>query len=295
LVRPLLDVRKADLKKYARANRVAFREDKSNASLDFQRNRIRHELLPLLTRKYQPALASSIQRVIEIIGAESQLAKDAAQKWLRGKTGAQFDKLPIAVQRCVLQLQLMAADFAPEFELIERLRCEPGKKVSIGPGISIQRNINGKIQLSRIAAADLSQVVAKEVDLQKVKDVTFNGARIFWSIEQQKGFRRPIAGQGREMFDADKVGSRIILRHWRAGDRFQPIGMRSAVKLQDLFTNAKIPRDLRGRLMLATTTRGEIFWVEQMRIAEGFKLTPQTARRLRWTWKAAREDSAVAS
>jgi len=295
LVRPLLDVRKADLKKYARANRVVFREDKSNASLDFQRNRIRHELLPLLTRKYQPALATSIQRVIEIVGAESQLAKEAAQKWLRRKTGAQFDKLPVAVQRWVLQLQLVADAIAPEFELIERLRCEPGKKVSIGPGISIQRNANGRMQTSRVAAPAGFQTTEKKVDLKKVKRIDFNGARIRCKIEQQKGFRRPIVGQGRELFDADKVGSRIVLRHWRAGDRFQPIGMSSAVKLQDLFTNAKIPRDLRGKLMLATTSRGEIFWVEQMRIAEGFKLTPQTARRLRWSWKAARADSAVAT
>jgi tRNA(Ile)-lysidine synthase len=97
-------------------------------------------------------------------------------------------------------------------------------------------------------------------------------------------FTRPQPARGREFFDADKVGDKIILRHWRAGDRFQPIGMASPVKLQDLFVNAKIPAAQRRELVLATTARGEIFWVEGLRISERFKLTPATRRKLRWSW-----------
>jgi len=74
------------------------------------------------------------------------------------------------------------------------------------------------------------------------------------------------------------------LRHWRAGDRFQPIGLKSAVKLQDLFVNAKIPAAQRRNLILAATAAGEIFWVEGLRIGEKFKLTSATKRRLRWNW-----------
>jgi tRNA(Ile)-lysidine synthase len=76
-----------------------------------------------------------------------------------------------------------------------------------------------------------------------------------------------------------------VLRHWRAGDRFQPSGMKSRVKLQDLFTNQKIPRDERQQLIVAETARGEIFWVERLRIAERFKLSGGTNRCLQWRWK----------
>jgi len=88
-----------------------------------------------------------------------------------------------------------------------------------------------------------------------------------------------------EFFDADKIGSKIVLRHWRAGDRFQPIGLKSAAKLQDLFTNAKIPREQRRGLILAETVCGEIFWVEGLRISENFKITPKTKRQLVWHCK----------
>jgi tRNA(Ile)-lysidine synthase len=103
-------------------------------------------------------------------------------------------------------------------------------------------------------------------------------------VEAFNGARRRSHTAGCESFDADKVGPEILLRHWHVGDRFQPIGMSSPVKLQDWFTNQKIPRERRRELVMATTATGEIFWVEGLRISEKFKLDPQTKRRLVWRW-----------
>jgi tRNA(Ile)-lysidine synthase len=108
---------------------------------------------------------------------------------------------------------------------------------------------------------------------------------ISWKQGRQTGAARPKPLAGREFFDADKVGARIVLRHWRAGDRFQPIGMAQAVKLQDLFVNAKIPRARRHALIVAATAAGEIFWVEDLRLGERFKLDGTTRRRWRWSWR----------
>ena len=88
-----------------------------------------------------------------------------------------------------------------------------------------------------------------------------------------------------ERFDADVIGDRIVLRHWRKGDRFQPIGMGQDVKLQDLFANAKVPREERHQRLVATTAMGEVFWVEGLRIAERFKLRAETRCVLEWKWK----------
>jgi tRNA(Ile)-lysidine synthase len=81
------------------------------------------------------------------------------------------------------------------------------------------------------------------------------------------------------------VGSGIVLRHWQPGDRFHPIGMTFAVKLQDWFTNRKVPWARRRGLIVATTLRGEIFWVEGQRIGERFKLTAGTRRQLDMRWR----------
>src|SRR5262249_30558724 len=116
-------------------------------------------------------------------------------------------------------------------------------------------------------------------------EVVFGGKKIHWNIEPQKTFRVPQPHSGRELFDADKVGSRIVLRHWQPGDRFQPIGMAKSAKLQDLFTNQRIPRAERHELIVAVTVKNELFWVEGLRISERFKLTSDTKRRLLWQWK----------
>jgi tRNA(Ile)-lysidine synthase len=60
LVRPLLGVTKAELREFARENKIRFREDATNALLAAPRNRIRNELLPLLRKKYQPGLAKTV-------------------------------------------------------------------------------------------------------------------------------------------------------------------------------------------------------------------------------------------
>ena len=86
LVRPLLDATKAELRGFARENIIRFREDATNTSLDQPRNRVRNELLPLLRRRYQPALTKTILRLMEIVGAEADLAGETARQWLK-KTG----------------------------------------------------------------------------------------------------------------------------------------------------------------------------------------------------------------
>src|SRR5437867_1493006 len=123
------------------------------------------------------------------------------------------------------------------------------------------------------------------VDLDANRQAEFEGLQIFWrrtTVKEPPGISRR---SQTERFDSDAIGERIILRHWRPGDRFQPIGMKSAVKLQDLFANAKVPRIERHRRVVATAANGEIFWVEGLRVSERFKLRPQTRRVLEWKWK----------
>jgi tRNA(Ile)-lysidine synthase len=113
-------------------------------------------------------------------------------------------------------------------------------------------------------------------------ETTFSGVNLRW--EQGYGRKRPLQAPQTEWFDADEVGKAIVVRHWRRGDRFQPIGMKKAVKLQDFFTNEKVSRGQRHELIVAQTVQGEVFWVEGLRIAERFKLTEGTIRRLKWRW-----------
>jgi tRNA(Ile)-lysidine synthase len=303
LVRPLLGLAKNELAECAHEGKIVFREDATNFSLGFLRNRIRNELLPLLRTNYQPALDKTILRVMEIVGAESEfIIKTARQPFdssghesahskknknrltsVATTLNSDFEKLPLAIQRRVLQAQLLALGVSADFELVEALRQSAGRFVSVGANTSAARDARGKIILraEQIPGFNESNLVVK---LSRKGEVNFDGVKFNWSFDDGLR-RRPPHRISPEFFDTGKIGNKIILRHWREGDRFQPIGLPSAAKLQDLFTNAKIPRERRRDLIVAEAENGEIFWVENLRISEHFKLTPQTKQILAWRWR----------
>ena len=282
LIRPLLDFSKSDLVMFAGENKIRFREDATNSSLEIPRNRIRNELLPLLRKKYQPSLTDIVLRVMQIVGAESELVGATARGWM-ARPDTVFSRLPLAVQRRVLQLKLDELGVVANFKLVEQLLRAPGTRVNLWPGLFVSRTKAGALILEREQKSEFSKA-EWVVDLEdKKRTAVFGGMKVRWDCQFGSRGRSPHQKQ-REFFDADKIGNKIILRHWRPGDRFQPIGMKSAAKLQDLFVNAKIPRDRRRKLVLAEADDGEIFWVEGLRIGERFKLTPQTARTLVWRW-----------
>lgn len=283
LVRPLLECSRADIEAFAVEARVSFREDASNRSPEFLRNRIRRELLPLLRSKFQPAINGVVLRQMEILSAENELLEADVRRWLREKA-VPFHRLPVAVQRRVLQRQLEEMPVAPEFERIEFLRRHPGTAVSVSRELSVWCDREGRVRSKRVAPSETS-VGGKLVSLAgKAGKGTFGGLSWNWTRVPARNPRLPAFEAGTEWFDAERVGSEVVLRFWRPGDRFQPIGMRGTQKLQDLFTNLKIPRVERGRRMVATTPDGRIWWVEGLRIGEHFKLRPDTRNRLRWTW-----------
>lgn len=288
LVRPLLDLSKADLETFARENKIRYREDATNLSPDFLRNRIRHELLSLLRKHYQPALNKTVLRLMEIVGAESDFASETAQSWLDVRPGQNnFEKLPVAIQRHVLRIQLVEFSITADFDLIESLRRSANELITVIANLSVSRNEKGQVNVyeHRATVFDESQLSVK---LNEPGKAVFDKVKFEWQVSTRRknlSWSKQTSGKaGTEFFDAEKIGEEIILRHWRAGDRLQPIGLQSATKLQDLFTNRKIPRQARHKLVVAET-RGEIFWVEGLRISENFKLTPQTKRVLIWKWR----------
>ncbi len=301
LVRPLLGGSKGELAEFARENKIRFRDDATNLTSDFLRNRIRNELLPLLRKNYQPGLDKAVLRLMEIVGAETEFAGEAAQAWLaidradlpvnpdarqRVPTKMVFAKLPVAIQRRVLQSQLAQAGVALDFSLIESLRQSADCFVSAGPKISVARDALGKVVLRGEAVHKFNES-KHAVKLGRAGEAEFGGRQFCWRVQTWKRTgRMPVPLKQMEYFDADKIGGGIVLRHWRAGDRFQPIGLKSAKKLQDLFTNAKISAARRRESVVAATENGDIFWVEGLRIADGFKLTRDTKRCLVWRWRS---------
>jgi tRNA(Ile)-lysidine synthase len=279
LVRPLLNVRKRELVAYAADAKLDYREDASNRETTFERNKIREKVLPFLRAEFPDFQDENLLRIMAVLSAEKDICQSAAEKWLAHRA-ANFQELPLAVQREVIHLQLLSTNVAPDFQLIEHLRQHPNHPITVGPGQYAESNADGEVDVHSSQPTTFSPD-SLSVDLGTVAQFTF--ANCVFRI----GFERPHAAHSQpycEFFDADRIGNQITLRHWQPGDRLQPIGMPQSVKLQDLFTNAKIDPAQRRACIVAVAECGEIFWVERLRIGEKFKVTAETKRILKWTW-----------
>jgi tRNA(Ile)-lysidine synthase len=287
LVRPLLEVTREELERYVRVEKIPFREDATNALPEFERNQVRHELLPWMRERFQPALTGTVLRTMGIIGAEAEFVRKTAREFRGLERTKSFDRLHRAVQRQVILLELVERGLRPEYDWIEMLREYPGRHVTLGAGRVLWRDAEGKIHEAKAPAPfDPEELTVHLAGGEG--EIEFGGKRIRWEKiwGAGDGIEPLSAGVNLEFFDAGKVGAKVRLRHWRSGDRYQPIGMGNEVKLQDLFTNEKIPRGERRKLVAGVTEQGEIFWVERLRMAERFKLDKQTVCRLKWEWTA---------
>lgn len=282
LVRPFLDFPRSELVAWATASGIKHREDASNRDARFLRNRVRNELLPYLCRDFSSATRRLVLRTMKGLADEAAWLRAAAVEYLTAPESQRtpFAKCSPALQRHVLALQLERQQLKFDWELIEKLREQPGVTIN-GPGNQLlSRDEHGALQLH-----ELTELVFQGGAIT----ATLSGSRgscevdsltVKWSLGP---CRRPLQLRpDREFFDAAAIGEALTLRHWQPGDRFQPSGMSQPVKLQNLFTNAKVPIADRRQRVIATTASGEVFWVEGLRIGERFKVTSTTRRCLVW-------------
>jgi tRNA(Ile)-lysidine synthase len=299
LVRPLLDSPRTTLEAYARAQRVRFREDATNTDSSIERNWIRATLLPQLHRRFGNRARASILQSMDILGEEFEFLRTQARAWLtaRPRRRLPFHQLPAALQRACVQIRLIDAGIVPEFHHIEQLRLTPGQAGVCAEGWRLRLATDGTLVKEQLTQAPRFRADRRELRLRGAKgSAALGGVRVQWQLRATTRTRafslgstttRGPSGANSESFDATRIGHAITLRHWQPGDRFQPLGLKQAAKLQDLFTNAKIPRTTRHQLTLATTKAGVIFWVEGLRPGHAFRVRPSTRRVLEWSWRRA--------
>ena len=307
VIRPLLGVRRSEILKYLAAEKLPWREDASNADVRFTRNRIRHVLLPLLEREFNPAVRDTLLRTAEILRDEdSYLTRHVSDAiYSPDYCGEGIDVeafrgwLP-AVQRRVVRLWLgLGVDpTSAGFEHIEAVRelavsDSPSAEVHLPEDLVVYREYE---ELKKARRKELEPVTGKwplAIDGETVireLGVKFichsdpasagEGSRLL----PKKALlpeRRAQNDKQSECFDVDAIGDSPFIRTWQEGDHFQPLGMSGEKKLQDFFVDEKVPRRIRGRTPLLCAADGRIAWVVGMRIADPFKIGKTTRRILR--------------
>lgn len=285
LMRPLLDLSRAELESWARLHALEWVEDATNHDPAILRNAIRKEIIPRLERMIAGELPRLASRIMRAAADESDFVRAAAQRWME-EEGADFEQLHPAVQRQVLVLQCERMRWIPTFEAVEFFRAHPGELRTLKPGLTVRRLQDGMLLAAR------PEMVEPPSDSWRLKfssrrrqgKQAFGSWTIRWRVFPRKrsGLRLENRQEGEEWMDAGTLGGEVEIRAWRAGDRMRPLGMKGSKKLQDIWVDRKVPPHQRRSAPVVLTQKGEVVWAHGAGIAEPFKIRPGTERILGW-------------
>ncbi|MDW8319685.1 MAG: tRNA lysidine(34) synthetase TilS [Anaerolineae bacterium] len=304
LIRPLLDVPRAEVLAYCRAHGLQPRFDRSNEDTTFFRNRLRHQLLPLL-ETYNPQVRRVLRHTATVLADDYALLRGLAEAaWaevFREETAdglvldlPRWRALPTGLQRAVLRQaigrrrrSLRNINFVHVERALEVLRTgQAGARATLPAGLEAVVGYDcfvvGEAGVG-LPAGDAPQLTEPRLPLA-LPGVT--GIGNGWQVETAllapadlPTDWRANPDPWRAWLDADAVGPGPALRTRRPGDRFQPLGMAGHSKLlAEFFTNLKVSPSARDRWPLLVNTADEIAWVCGLRVDQRAAITPATQR-----------------
>lgn len=301
LVRPLLDVSRAEIRAYLADLGQPCCEDTSNADLARTRARVRHDLLPRLAREYNPDIAGALVRLGDLARSSGRslavtlAGLEVTAVVVLGPDRIVFDRGALGSVPRYLRAELLRRSWRragwPEQDMSARrwrrlaamARRGEARGVAIGVGVSVSTD-GPSLILTRSpdGGTDPSKRFPSDPIILEVPGdalVPWAGGRIVAAEEP--------AGPCDEVLDCDRLVPPLFVRAPATGDRFEPLGMGGrSTPLADFFRGRGVPRDRRTRTPLVCDRLG-IVWVVGHRIADRVKITDETQHRLRLTWDQA--------
>ena len=292
IIRPLLEISRQETDDCCRQHRLKPRIDASNLSLSPLRNRIRHQLLPLL-QSYNPQVAAALLRTARIASDElAFLDKEVARLWdeiavRQGKTiilnKERLCQLAPALKRHLLRTSiekllgnLRDIETRHIEEIMDTLDKPAGKRISLPEGLTFAVEYDRYLLGADPAALSPYPALDAETTLKIPGRTRLAG----WQVTATVIDREQMAEKADDLtacFDLDKAGNRVTVRRRKPGDRFQPLGLSQPKKLNAFMIDAKIPQAWRSRIPIVGSAE-HILWVVGWRIDERAKVTEDTRR-----------------
>lgn len=311
IIRPLSGLTRSQILDFLTLNDIKYVIDKSNQDTEYLRNKIRHNLIPELKKIYNPKIIETLSRLANILRSENKWINDVVDPIFE-KTISYVKDDVIALSVSLLKNTHIAAQRRIIRKAIERIKgnlkritflhidsairlLENGqadKKIDLPDRIRIKRS-NDFILFSkekkalRTIKSTLSgkKIPSFEYEISADKNLLKNPEIIFIeklnahiklseiSMENLPDFFE--AGHLTAFFDMDRINFPMVIRNYRHGDRFRPLGMNGTQKIKKYFINNKVPKPKRARCPVLLS-RTKIIWLVGYRIDDSVKVTSST-------------------
>lgn len=307
LIRPLLEISRAEIESYCQENGLSPRQDYSNQDTTFFRNRLRHELIPEL-ETYNPNVRQILQHTAKVVAADTEILSDQLDKaWyavIKNESGEEivFDlvdwlRLPLAMKRStlrravqILRCSLRDINFTHIENAIDVLeRGGTGAKATLPQGLMLTVGYQTFTVAPEMALSSprtlnephLLKGQVLELNLPGVTPLPHTNWQLkadllsYESLAQEKIKQ---VSRWEAYLDAGVIGSEAILRPRQPGDRFCPLGLTGhSKKVNEFMINEKIPARWRDFIPLLVSNK-RVLWVCGYRPDERAGLGPTTQR-----------------
>lgn len=305
LARPLLDIWREDILAYCKQQGLKPIYDRSNKEFVYFRNKIRHELVPLL-EKYRPGVQQRLWQMAHILeGDQKALEQEVNTRWENLQVERAPDYVAFKIENVLnlpkgLQRRMIRRVFhylRPHFTEVSFQVVEQTRQFLAHPPQSKEANLAGKIKVvfidekvyfatweANIPRSRWPQMPGEtSLKLPVPGEVFLNQG---WRLQAKyvDAGERPYNEIPRNTspyttwLDAGKIHLPLTLRARRPGDRFSPLGMgKKSMKVADFMTNEKIPQRARERWPLVLS-QGSVAWIAGYRLAHTFRITKKTKK-----------------
>jgi tRNA(Ile)-lysidine synthase len=285
IIRPLLFATRATIATYADEQKLAYREDSSNANDKYARNRLRHHVVPVLT-DLNPGLWQTLPRTVERLRAADVLVRlelDRSWREIIELVGKQT-LLPTEKLLALPELSFRLSEWLKPFgfttdqaiQMVASLTQEIGQKF---------QSPTHRIIHERLSSG-ATGLLLEELPVMSTYDITLTdwpiapvdvAGQFLLSVDRflkPENFR-PDANPDVAYLDADRLLFPLTIRPWRQGDRFRPLGLNGHKLVSDLLNDLKVSRSEREQT--AVLLSGDsIAWVISRRIDHHFRVTNET-------------------
>ena len=301
IIRPLYEIRRQDILAYLHDEGLSFRQDSSNAKPLYLRNRIRQEVLPILQRLV-PSSVDALCRLANVCReddryldeqvatlCDAQVKQERDGAWVMDRLF--LEGLPLAIRRRVVRSLLRRYSplaQPPSIRTVERClqavmkRGSEKRFVMKSAQLVVEKDFVRFLPRKPHELSHKTREQVTETSLAVPGHVVWAGTgQTIWAQEVPRPLLGDTAyGSSAIVVDADRLSGSLVVRGWRSGDRFHPLGMKGqSKKLQDFFTDLKVPIAARRRIPVLAAPEG-IVWIVGYRQDERWACTAATKRYL---------------
>lgn len=277
IIRPLLTVTREEIEGYLKKEHQGYCEDATNFQVEYARNKIRHEVIPVLKEvnpkvvEHMYELSEELKEIEEYLKEETKKAYDKVVV-SNEIQGLSFQLLPKVIQQRVIYLWLengygKKKDITKEYvkSVLELFSKQVGKRICLKDQRVIERTYQ--------CVAFQEMIEEKQDDIILLKDHKDFKIRILDASEiigkiQEKSYTK--------WLDYDKIKNTLVVRNRRTGDYFQ-LSDEKKQTLKKYFVNEKVPGQKRNEIPLVAE-ENHILWIVGYRISDYYKVSKDTKR-----------------